>query len=75
VSRRTRSVTAALGALLGVLFLPPCPSAHAADLDVPALVAACAGLRDGARLSADNDVLCFDGAIRVADPSDQFFIV
>jgi hypothetical protein len=54
---------AAGAALLGLLLLLPCP-AQSAELDVPALVAACRDLRNGARLSADNDVLCFDGEIR-----------
>jgi len=61
VSARVRAAGGA--ALLGALLLPPCQSAHSADVDVPALVATCADLRDGARLSADNNVLCFDGAI------------
>jgi hypothetical protein len=72
VSARVRTVPAALGALLGFLFLPPCQPAHSADLDVPALVAACADLRNGARLSADKNLLCFDGEIRWDAPLAQF---
>jgi hypothetical protein len=46
--------------------------AHSADIDVPALVAACAKHRDGARLSADKNVLCFDGNIMWDTPLDPF---
>jgi hypothetical protein len=68
VSRQVRG-TWALGALLVLLFLSPSRAAHSADLDVPALVAACT---DGARLSPDNTVLCFDGEIGAQTSLDPF---
>jgi hypothetical protein len=53
-----------LGSLIQLgLLATSCASARADTIDVPALVAACAKHRNGAWLSADKNVLCFDGPI------------
>ena len=54
----------ALASLIPVVFFSlSCIPAYPSELDVPSLVAACAKHRNGARLIADNNVLCFDGQI------------
>ena len=64
-----RAGAVAAATVLGALLLPPSQSAHCADIDVPALV----DLRDGVRLSADSNVLCFDGAIMWDAPLAPFY--
>jgi hypothetical protein len=50
------------------LSLTLCSSARPADVDIAALVASCAQVRDAIKLSLDNDVLCFDGGIEKNAP-------
>ena len=63
----------AAAAFLGALLLAPLQTAQSADLDVPALVAGCTDLHGGARLSADGNVLCFDGPIMWDTPLAPFY--
>jgi hypothetical protein len=54
------------------IFLLSAQPASSGPIDVAALVASCAGHRNGARLLADNNVLCFDGPITHQTSLDPF---
>ena len=70
--RLSRCRTALASLIAAIIFSLPRLPAHSADIDVPALVAACAEHRNGARLIADNNVLCFEGEITHLTSLDPF---
>ena len=73
--RFSRCRTALASLIPAVVFSLSCLPAHSAEVDVPALVAACDGHRNGAWLSADKNVLCFDGEITLETPLKPFRVL
>ena len=70
--RFSRCRTALALLIPSVIFSLRCLPAHSVEVDVASLVAACAKHRNGARLSADKTVLCFDGESTLETPLEPF---